>query len=267
MEGTCSSTACRGSSRSRRTRWPPSTPASTAWRREVGVRFDHPDAIALLPRGGAERRGRRRALRPRLPPRAACAQAPAQFAMRARNPARDLDHRRRPHDLRPRAGPAVRAHGRRAARRHDGRPRGAAEADPAERRPRHAGPQHPASPNDVPLDIRHLLRALAADPADRSRLGRRAVVADSRPRTACASSRSCSAAARRSRRRPSCSPTATSTRRCTFDGRMLEGMLTYAAAGQAVIITPFLLMGAMAPVDDRRRARAADRRGAGRRSR
>ncbi len=29
---------------------------------------------------------------------------------------------------------------------------------------------------------------------------------------------------------------------------MLEGILTYAAAGQAVIITPFLLMGAMAPV-------------------
>ena len=33
-----------------------------------------------------------------------------------------------------------------------------------------------------------------------------------------------------------------------FDSRMLEGILTYAAAGQAVIITPFLLMGAMAPV-------------------
>ena len=29
---------------------------------------------------------------------------------------------------------------------------------------------------------------------------------------------------------------------------MLEGILAYAAAGQAVIVTPFLLMGAMAPV-------------------
>src|SRR5215210_6487740 len=33
-----------------------------------------------------------------------------------------------------------------------------------------------------------------------------------------------------------------------FDVRMLEGLLTYAEAGQAVIVTPFLLMGAMAPV-------------------
>ena len=33
-----------------------------------------------------------------------------------------------------------------------------------------------------------------------------------------------------------------------FDSRMLEGLVTYAEAGQAVIVTPFLLMGAMAPV-------------------
>jgi trimethylamine--corrinoid protein Co-methyltransferase len=33
-----------------------------------------------------------------------------------------------------------------------------------------------------------------------------------------------------------------------FDVRMLEGLLAYAEAGQAIIITPFLLMGAMAPV-------------------
>jgi trimethylamine--corrinoid protein Co-methyltransferase len=33
-----------------------------------------------------------------------------------------------------------------------------------------------------------------------------------------------------------------------FDVRMLEGIFAYARAGQAVIITPFLLMGAMAPV-------------------
>jgi len=33
-----------------------------------------------------------------------------------------------------------------------------------------------------------------------------------------------------------------------FDARMLDGILNYGAAGQAIIITPFLLMGAMAPV-------------------
>src|SRR6185312_10839533 len=32
-----------------------------------------------------------------------------------------------------------------------------------------------------------------------------------------------------------------------YDTRMIEAMVVYAAAGQAVIITPFLLMGAMSP--------------------
>jgi trimethylamine--corrinoid protein Co-methyltransferase len=32
-----------------------------------------------------------------------------------------------------------------------------------------------------------------------------------------------------------------------YDTRMIEAMMVYAAAGQAVIITPFLLMGAMSP--------------------
>ena len=32
-----------------------------------------------------------------------------------------------------------------------------------------------------------------------------------------------------------------------YDGRMLDSLLTYAAAGQPVIVTPFLLMGAMSP--------------------
>ena len=102
-------------------------------------------------------------------------------------------------------------------------------------------------PNDLPLDVRHLLRAspssaspIACGPASRR--------ATSRRRTACASPRSSSAAARRSRRRPSSSPTATSTRRCSSTAACSRASSTYAAAGQAVIITPFLLMGAMAPV-------------------
>src|SRR5258705_12702995 len=33
-----------------------------------------------------------------------------------------------------------------------------------------------------------------------------------------------------------------------YDGRMLDALIEYARAGQAPIITPFLLMGAMAPV-------------------
>ena len=33
-----------------------------------------------------------------------------------------------------------------------------------------------------------------------------------------------------------------------YDGRMLDALLAYAAAGQPVVVTPFLLMGAMSPV-------------------
>ena len=47
-----------------------------------------------------------------------------------------------------------------------------------------------------------------------------------------------------------------------YDVRMLEAMLAYSAAGQPVIVTPFLLMGAMAPGLDPVGAGAADGRGA-----
>ena len=43
-----------------------------------------------------------------------------------------------------------------------------------------------------------------------------------------------------------------------YDERMLDALLAYAAAGQPVIVTPFLLMGAMSPVSIPAGARAAD---------
>ena len=49
-----------------------------------------------------------------------------------------------------------------------------------------------------------------------------------------------------------------------FDDRMLSAMLTYNRANQAVIVTPFLLMGAMSPVTIPGDAGAADGRGIGR---
>ena len=52
-----------------------------------------------------------------------------------------------------------------------------------------------------------------------------------------------------------------------YDTRMLEAMTIYAAAGQAAVITPFLLMGAMSPASVPGGARAADRRVARRASR
>ncbi len=50
--------------------------------------------------------------------------------------------------------------------------------------------------------------------------------------------------------RPTCSiiTIANANSPLRFDTRMLEAMLAYAKAGQAVVVTPFLLMGAMSPV-------------------
>ena len=41
-----------------------------------------------------------------------------------------------------------------------------------------------------------------------------------------------------------------------YDERMLGAMFEYVRAGQPVLLTPFLLMGAMSPVSVRRRSRS-----------
>ena len=102
-------------------------------------------------------------------------------------------------------------------------------------------------PGDVPLDVRHLVRALAAIRlTDRVWAGeassdvaagdclRMAEILFGGPEAIAAD--------------PVLFANCNVNSPLLFDSRMLEGILTYAAAGQAVIITPFLLMGAMAPV-------------------
>lgn len=102
-------------------------------------------------------------------------------------------------------------------------------------------------PNDLPLDSRHLLRALASirltdrvwagEPssgeaaADCLRMAEIVHGADAMTGDAPVLFANCNVN----------SP-------LRFDARMLDGILNYGAAGQAIIITPFLLMGAMAPV-------------------
>ena len=102
-------------------------------------------------------------------------------------------------------------------------------------------------PNDLPLDSRHLMRALSAirltdrvwagEPssgeaaADCLRMAEIVHGADALAGDAPVLFANCNVN----------SP-------LRFDARMLDGILNYGAAGQAIIITPFLLMGAMAPV-------------------
>jgi trimethylamine--corrinoid protein Co-methyltransferase len=102
-------------------------------------------------------------------------------------------------------------------------------------------------PNDVPLDTRHLLRALAA-----IRLTDRVWAGE--PSSDFAAADCIRMAEIVFGGREAIEDTPALFANCNvnsplrFDSRMLEGVLNYAAAGQAVIVTPFLLMGAMAPV-------------------
>jgi trimethylamine--corrinoid protein Co-methyltransferase len=99
-------------------------------------------------------------------------------------------------------------------------------------------------PNDIPLDSRHLLRALAA-----IRLTDRVWAGEP----------SSDGAAQDCIRMieivhgglgddPVLFANCNVNSPLRYDVRMLEGLIAYAEAGQAVIVTPFLLMGAMAPV-------------------
>jgi trimethylamine--corrinoid protein Co-methyltransferase len=102
-------------------------------------------------------------------------------------------------------------------------------------------------PNDLPLDVRHLLRALAA-----IRLTDR--VWSGEPSSDFAAEDCVRMAEIVFGGRAAIEETPVIFANCNvnsplrFDSRMLEGILGYAAAGQAIIVTPFLLMGAMAPV-------------------
>ena len=102
-------------------------------------------------------------------------------------------------------------------------------------------------PNDVPLDVRHLVRALEA-----VRLTDRVWSGEPSPQR---SAEDCLAmagivmgGAEALLERPAVFCNINVNSPLHYDVRMLEGLFAYADAGQPVIVTPFLLMGAMAPV-------------------
>ncbi len=101
-------------------------------------------------------------------------------------------------------------------------------------------------PNDVAARLAPPAAGAGGDPPDRPRVGRRAVVGGRGARLH-PHDRDRARRPRRDRP-PSSSPTCNVNSPLRYDVRMLEGLIAYAEAGQAVIVTPFLLMGAMAPV-------------------
>jgi trimethylamine--corrinoid protein Co-methyltransferase len=209
---------------------------------EVGVRFDHPRALELFEEAGQSvEDGVVRFDRGFL--RAQAALAPEQFEMRAREASRDLviggDHM----IFCPAQGPPFVRVGE---ERRDGTladlelllklTHGSEVLDTPGR--------NILEPNDVPLDVRHLLRALAS-----IRLTDR--VWSGEPSSAVAAEdclRMAEIVFGDLDGPPVLFANCNVNSPLHFDVRMLEGILGYAAAGQTVIVTPFLLMGAMAPV-------------------
>ena len=102
-------------------------------------------------------------------------------------------------------------------------------------------------PNDLPLDSRHLMRALSA-----IRLTDRVWAGEPSSGEAAADCLAMAELVFGSEVMHGDDPVLFANCNVNsplrFDARMLDGIVNYGAAGQAIIITPFLLMGAMAPV-------------------
>ena len=137
----CSPTPCPATSR-----WRPRRMdlVERGWKRlvsEIGVQFDEPRALELFRAAGQDVEGDlvqvRSGVRARAGGEGALGVQRARAQSRARRP-----HRRQSHDVPARAGAAVRAHRRRAARRHAGRSRQLHQAGADGARARHAGRQH-----------------------------------------------------------------------------------------------------------------------------
>src|SRR3954467_8249151 len=224
------------------------TTLDAGWERlaaEVGVRFDHPRALELFRDAGQTVDGEVVHFDPGFL-RAQVALVPASFHLHARNPARSLevggDHMIFAATNGP---PFVRAGGE----RRDGTMADLERflmmtqmADVLDTPGRSI-----VEPNDVPLDVRHLVRALEA-----IRLTDRVWSGEPSPQR---SAEDCLAmagivmgGAEALLERPAVFCNINVNSPLHYDVRMLEGLFAYADAGQPVIVTPFLLMGAMAPV-------------------
>ena len=208
---------------------------------EVGVQFDHPAALELFREAGQTVEEQTVRFDPGFL-RAQAALAPPEFSLRARNPQRDLvvggDHM-----------VFCAAQGPPFVRLGDERRDGTIDdleqllkltqmTDALDTPGRNI-----LEPNDVPLDVRHLVRALAA-----TRLTDRVWAGEPSSDFAARDCLRMSEIVHGSLGDPVLFANVNVNSPLRFDVRMLEGLLAYAAAGQAVIVTPFLLMGAMAPV-------------------
>ena len=105
----------------------------------------------------------------------------------------------------------------------------------------------PCEPNDLPLDSRHLDMQLALLTLTDKPYGGAQVSLDG-ALDSLAMGRMVFGGAEAIARDPVMYTVVNANSPLLYDSRMLDALLTYAAAGQPVVVTPFLLMGAMSPV-------------------
>ena len=212
---------------------------------EVGVRFDSQRALELFRAAGQRVDDDVVRFEPGFL-RAQAAKAPAEFVLTARNPERNLTIGGRSMVFGPANGPPF--------VRVDGERREGTMADLEQLLKMvqvtdalDTPGRNILEPNDVPLDVRHLLRALAANRlTDRVWSGEPS--SDTAARDCIRIAEIVHGGRENIERNPVLFANINVNSPLHFDVRMLEGLLAYAEAGQAIMITPFLLMGAMAPV-------------------
>ncbi len=213
---------------------------------EIGVDFvDNPAALARWRAAGADVRGERVHI-PRGLARALCQSAPARFTQHARNPARSVEIGGRGLVLAPVYGPPfVRDHagGRRYAVMEDFEK--FVRLAYMSKYLHHSGGTL-CEPTDVPVNKRHLDMLLAhMTLSDKPYMG--SVTAPERARDSVAMSeilfgrdfvaQNCVLTSLVNINSP-----------LTFDSTMMGALEVYAEAGQAAIVSPFIVGGAMAPV-------------------
>ncbi len=218
------------------------------WRRiltDVGIEFDHPEAIALLRSAGQRVDGQVAFLDPDFVLEQV-AQAPAAFDLQARNPERSV---RIGEDNMVFAAvygcPFVReGEVRREATMHDfERLVQLAQAFPQIDTPGGVI----CEPGDRPLDSRHLDMIFALQTlSDKPYFG--SVTSAENARDSIRMTEILYGSREKIEAVPALLAIVNVNSPLRYDERMLAALIEYARAGQAPIITPFLLMGAMAPV-------------------
>jgi trimethylamine---corrinoid protein Co-methyltransferase len=219
------------------------------WRRlawEIGVQFDHPRALDLFREAGmqVDETGRVRLDPDFLLEQAA--RAPGEFDMRARNPAYDLHIGGDSTIFAPTQGPPfVRMGGARRDATLADLERFIMLTQSFDELDTPGGGI--CEPNDTPLDSRHLAMNLALITlCDKVFEG--VPMSETAARDSVLMGEILFGGRAAIEERPVMFANVNVNSPLRYDVRMLEAMLEFSAANQAVIVTPFLLMGAMAPV-------------------